>query len=354
MAPTITDLPAELIEAVLILSAASDNPGSVAALSQTSKFFHDLIYMCPDQHLWREIFLTTFDDPRPALNHLSTISGGHPSFDAHKFDWTREYVHRISAATYLRHLPPTSKDTAPLKARPTTRSTSVLHEVLGIPSLLPALKALLSVVNTSTPFPSSPSISLTILTNSSSEDANSPFAPMINSPSFPPLLLLLTTNYNTVVSSLNATWLHDLLETGFPPELTRMLLGNLSIDVQGRPPYHPALTPVSYWDGSEVGHLFHKLVCCTGFIPIPTPPSPPEPELSPDPEFVPADLSVPGTCREAQSASDTDKEEDGTTPLLPPLISPPQSSFYNAEEQYAAARILARRRVYDMRYLSPT
>jgi hypothetical protein len=123
----------------------------------------------------------------------------------------------------------------------------------GCSTLLPILEALPSVVNTSTPFLSSPPISLTILTNSSSEDANSPFAPMIHSPSFPPLLLLLTTNYNTVLISLNATWLHDLLETGFPLELTRMLLGNLFIDVQGRLPCHPALTPVSYWDGSGMG-----------------------------------------------------------------------------------------------------
>ena len=38
--------------------------------------------------------------------------------------------------------------------------------------------------------------------------------------------------------------------------------------------------------------------------------------------------------------------------LLPiPRLRPP---FYSADEQYADARILARRRVYDMRYLSPT
>ena len=91
----LSHLPAEFIEAVLILSAASDNPRSIAALSQTSRFFYDLIYRCPDQYLWHEIFLTTFDDPRPALNHLSTISKGHPRFDIRNFDWTREYAYRI-------------------------------------------------------------------------------------------------------------------------------------------------------------------------------------------------------------------------------------------------------------------
>jgi hypothetical protein len=118
MASSITHLPAEFIEAVLILSAASDNPRSIAALSQTSRFFYDLIYRCPDQYLWREIFLTTFDDPRPALNHLSIISNGHPRFDIHNFDWTREYAYRIYAATYFRHPPPILKDvTLPKRAQ---------------------------------------------------------------------------------------------------------------------------------------------------------------------------------------------------------------------------------------------
>jgi len=366
MASIITHLPAELIEAVLILSAASDNPRSIAALSQTSRFFYDLIYRCPDQHLWREIFLTTFDDPRPALNHLSTISSGHPRFDTQKFDWTRAYTYRIYAATYLRHPPPILKDATPAKASPTTHSISSLREVIETPSSLSVLKALLSVIDTSTPFPSSSLISLTILTNvTSPEEANSPFAPMINSPPFPPLLLLLTANYNPVLNSLNATWLHDLLEVGFPPELTRMLLANMAVNVHGRPPHHPALTPASYWDGSEVAHLFHKLVCCTGFIPIPAPPAPVEAELSPEPELAPADLSVATAWTEAQFSfssitpspeSITDEEEDKDETLsVPPLPIPrPRPSFYSADEQYADARILARRRVYDMRYLSPT
>jgi len=151
-----------------------------------------------------------------------------------------------------------------------TNSISLLREVIETPSSLSVLKALLSVIDTSTPFPSSSYISLTIPTNvTSQEEANSPFAPMINSPPFQPLLLLLTANYSPMLNSLNVTWLHGLLEVGFPPELTRMLLGNMAINVQGHPLHHPALTPASYWDGSEVGQLFHKLIYCTDFIPIP-------------------------------------------------------------------------------------
>ncbi|KAG2148968.1 hypothetical protein DEU56DRAFT_87385 [Suillus clintonianus] len=328
MASTIADLPAELIEAVLIVSAASENPNSIAALSQTSKFFHDLIYRCPDQHLWREIFLTTFDDPRPALNHLSTISGGHPS---REFDWTQEYIDRISAARCIRR---PAQLTAPVCSQP---------EALGIPASLSVLKALLSVITTSMPFPSSPPISLTILTEF--PESNSPYAPMFNSPPFPPLLLLLTADYTGMLKSVNVTWLQELLEIGFPPELTRTLLAKLSFDVQGHAPHHPVLTPASHWDGSELGQLFHKLICCTGFIPI----SAPAPELA-DPSTPnspgPADIPVPGAWPVA-SASDEDED-------LPPLpITRPRPMLYTAVEQSADARTLARRRVYDMRYIGP-
>jgi len=47
-----------------------------------------------------------------------------------------------------------------------------------------------------------------------------------------------------------------------------------------------------------------------------------------------------------------EEEEDEDEMLSVPLL--PRPSFYSSDEQYADARILARRRVYDMRYLSPT
>ncbi|KAG1856038.1 hypothetical protein DFJ58DRAFT_785133 [Suillus subalutaceus] len=322
MASTFADLPAELTEAVLVASAASGNPNSITALSQTCKFFYDLIYRCPDQHLWREIFLTTFDDPRPALNHLSTISGGHPSLE---FNWTQEYINRIGAARYIR--------------RP-VQTTAPVSSQSDIPTSLSVVKALLSVITTSLPFPSSPPISLTFLTDS--PESNSRFAPMINSPPFPPLLLLLTANYSALLGSVNATWLQDLLEIGFPPELTRTLMAKLSFDVQGHAPYQPTLSSASHWIGSEVGQLFHKLICCTGFIPI----AAPAPEL--------ADTSIPGawpvtsTSASPDSASALDENED--MPALPIICS---RSLYTPEGQSADARTLARRRVYDMRYLGP-
>ncbi|KAG1727751.1 uncharacterized protein EDB91DRAFT_885649 [Suillus paluster] len=344
MVSTITDLPAELIEAVLIVSAASGDTSSIAALSQTSKLFFDIIYRCPDQHLWREIFLTTFDDPRPALSNLSTISGGHPNFDAHKFDWTQEYTDRISAARYIRHPPPPVPATAPVCSQREVSNVSVV-------------KALLSAITTSTPIRSTPPVSLTILTDV--PESNSPFAPMINSPPFPPLLLLLTANYSSMLESVNAKWLQELLEIGLPPELTRTLLARLPIDVQGHAPYQPALTSASHWDGSEVAHLFHKLVCCTGFIPISAPALDLLDLLTPGLSSEPDLATVPGAWPAAQLASplassDSPTPDEDETRSLPPLPIPrPPSSLYTAEEQSADARTLARRRVYDMRYLNP-
>ncbi|KAG2049350.1 hypothetical protein BDR06DRAFT_919248 [Suillus hirtellus] len=321
MASAIADLPAELIEAVLIVAAASGNPNSIAALSQTSKFFYELIYCCPDQHLWREIFLTTFDDPRPALNHLNTMSGGHHNLE---FNWTQEYIDRISAARYIRH---------PVQ---TTAPVSSQSKVLDIPASLSVVKALLSVITTSLPFPSSPRISLTILNDF--PESNSPFAPMINAPLFPPLLHLLTANYSAMLGSVNVPWLQDLLEIGFPPELTRTLMAKLSFDVQGCAPYQPTLTSASQWDGSVVGQLFHKLICCTGFIPI----------AAPVPKFT--YTSVPGASPAALDSTST-PDEDEDMPSLPITRSRPL--LYTPEGQSADARTLARRRVYDMRYLGP-
>ncbi|KAG2155223.1 uncharacterized protein EDB93DRAFT_1080589 [Suillus bovinus] len=292
MASAIANLPAEVIEAVLIVAAASGNPDSIAALSQTSKSFYELIHCCPDQHLWREIFLTTFDDPRPALKHLSTISGGHHDL---QINWTQEYIERISAARYIR------------RAVQTTAPVSSQLEILDISASLSVVKALLSVITTSLPFPSCPPISHTILTNF--PEPKSHFTPTINSP--PPLLILLKDNYSAMLGSVNVTWLQDLLEIGFPPELTRTLMAKLSFNVQGRAPYQPTLTSASHWDGSEVSQLFHKLICCTGFRPI-----------------------------------------AASTPEPIPILHP-RSSLYIPEEQFADARTLARRRVYDMRYLGP-
>lgn len=120
-------------------------------------------------------------------------------------------------------------------------------------------------------------------------------------------------------------------------------MAKLSFDVQGHAPYQPTLTSASHWSGSEVGQLFYKLICCTGFIPI----NVPAPELADTP--VPEARLVTSTSASPDSASAPDENED--MPALP--ITCPRFSLYTHDKQSADARTLARRRVYDMRYLGP-
>ena len=63
-------LPAELLENILICCSAHGHPSSTAALAQTCQQLRTLVYHAADRHLWRAVFLTTFDDPR-VLEHLT-------------------------------------------------------------------------------------------------------------------------------------------------------------------------------------------------------------------------------------------------------------------------------------------
>ena len=57
-------LPAELLESILIFCNAEGHPSSVGALAQVCRQLRTLVYDAADHHLWRVLFLTTFDDPR--------------------------------------------------------------------------------------------------------------------------------------------------------------------------------------------------------------------------------------------------------------------------------------------------
>ena len=61
---SLTCLPAETIEAILIHTAIAGFPAAIAAFSQTCRAHHALVYKSADHHLWREIYLSTYDDPR--------------------------------------------------------------------------------------------------------------------------------------------------------------------------------------------------------------------------------------------------------------------------------------------------
>jgi hypothetical protein len=92
---TFASLPSELVEHILILCAALNDPRSIASLAATSRRYRATVYAPENQHLWRSIYLTTFDDPCPAL----AARGRHrPEGGVSAAAWGVVYRARIGAA----------------------------------------------------------------------------------------------------------------------------------------------------------------------------------------------------------------------------------------------------------------
>ncbi|OJT07225.1 hypothetical protein TRAPUB_1902 [Trametes pubescens] len=308
-------VPTEVVELILIFAAAANSPQTVAAFSQTCRAHRELVYGAPDSHLWREIFLATFDDPRE--------SGGGPGWhDAEAlkhtrprdvpFDWGVEYRKRVWAAHYI--------------ARK-VESTSLRQEDLEEPAdleevrrTIPALDALVSVVHTASPCP--PSFVFSFIPTPG-EDPESRLTVGATYPTFPPLPQAMQRRIPSSIPSVgpsyagngspktlggrNMAWLTQVLANGYPPAVTARFSGKK-------------------WEGGVAGQYLcedefremqtaGRLIACTGFIPIPHNTAPP------------------------------------TSPVDSPLPEPPAASYLSEEAQRKRARRLARMRVYNMRYL---
>jgi len=61
--PYLLTIPVEIIEYILTLLAADGERHAIGALATARRLLYNMVYNLPDTHLWREIFLTTFDDP---------------------------------------------------------------------------------------------------------------------------------------------------------------------------------------------------------------------------------------------------------------------------------------------------
>lgn len=59
-------IPVEILEYVLTLLAGDGEPRAIAELAASCRLLYNMVYGSSNSHLWREIYLTTFDDPRPA------------------------------------------------------------------------------------------------------------------------------------------------------------------------------------------------------------------------------------------------------------------------------------------------
>jgi hypothetical protein len=91
----IFDLPPETVEKVLLYC----DPLDVAAFAQSCHISRALIYLAPDQHLWRQLYLTQpFDDPRQCVSQC-----GRP-MSMERFDWRMNLQCIIRARTVLNNI----------------------------------------------------------------------------------------------------------------------------------------------------------------------------------------------------------------------------------------------------------
>jgi len=212
--PSFLSLPTELIEEIIIISAHLGDPRIVATLSQTCHPFHSLVYHQSHKHIWREMFLVIFDDPRPALNlrvqgraplrqldpNDNKGKGKSGSGNCLDFPWEDEYKQRIWTETFVlrRARPPRSPDLPSTDAE------------LGV-----ALETLLRVISTAAPLPYE-----TIACHMASRCHPCGQQPH---PVFSPLLVAAHAQPSLVLRSRNTAWLMRVLAHGLPCALMARL-----------------------------------------------------------------------------------------------------------------------------------
>ncbi|KAJ3916790.1 hypothetical protein F5877DRAFT_45868 [Lentinula edodes] len=202
----IFSLPLEVTEQILVECAFYGLPEAIASFSQTCRMYFDLVYGDTDSHLWREIYLTTFDDPRPRLNILRRPTASDPA-EGRNYEWMNEYQLRIRAGKLV-------------------RGTTVDPRTLA--SSLNAL--------------SSTAISLP--------------------PQLPDLIESPPTR-----DSASIAWLKRVLSQGIPPALVRRLTFRKSdhvLSIPERNIMHPG------WERSSAGRAFYKLFFLIGLDAVST------------------------------------------------------------------------------------
>lgn len=388
---------------------------------------HTLVYVSPDSHLWRELFLTTWDDPRPALEHRALID---PRIDPAAWDWGTEYRRRVSADKWLkawrRDISPADRDAdseteteAAAKAlakngfRDTRMTTGIHTSSDWCANTLSTLSAVLDTLLTLRPFPVSLPIPLTHAigpypTGNAGSGVGDRRERMSSAPPLPPLLIVLASDVEPMEASRSGVRVGRMAygphayevharslvtDTGesdgagvdpwtptsthgtsalipapsLPPQLVRTLLASHTIGVRGLPAYVPKLSGVDYWGADALGDVFHRIICVTGFVPVP-PPLAFDPISPSMPTSTSGLVSDPALCASVDVNDGQDDENNeveiqrGGKPPGRRHRSPGRETdeqnmsrilggFPTPSQQHADARSLARRRVYDMRYL---
>ena len=363
-------LPSELIEHTLVSASILGLPEAIAATAQTCRDMRTLVYGASDQHLWREIYLGAFDDPRPGFRIDRQVSApspsqSRPSLDDIDFDWGAEFRQRVWAANYF--------------ARSAEKIASdLLHNSMQTLTLnANALEALLSAIYTAAPFP--PTIIRLVPSPHSNADA---YISPQSYPIFPPPPSAFIQEGSSDKSGLHPTsswssrnieWVQATLAHGLPPSLNMALAGI--------PQFGSPRTVWTTHMETKVMRALGKLTACLGFHPITYPeetevmvPSSaiavtlpfrsPEPDEGDGPEVDHVDIHSDEDESEDEDGDENEDEaepppsepepapetrEEGVQTTLEPAFLPLDMS---QAAQDARARRLGRMRVYNMRYLS--
>ncbi|KAM5532007.1 hypothetical protein V8D89_014341 [Ganoderma adspersum] len=293
-------LPAELLESILIFCSAEGHPSSVGALAHVCRQLRTLVYDAPDHHLWRTLFLTSFDDPRLLASDVNE-----------DIDWQHAFTERIWASNFL------SRTAQPLpvsfKKRALRSTTSMMYPVNGLPDAQDSdpendvrlLNALLSVVESACPSP------LHQVASRSEEDSGLTRA-HARTPVYPP-----QAGGQAQTPSLNIEWLRQVLSHGLSFTLARRIFSCEAIGLA----YH-----------SLENQSLSQLTAYLGFNPIPV---------------------VDSETNDATLLSSLRQRRAGKSRALPKDEKGAEVQDMSETAQRARARERARPRAFYMDYLSP-
>ena len=342
---SLRSLPSELIEEIIIVSALLGDVRAPSTLAQTCRAFRTLIYHQAHKHLWREMFLVLYDDPRPShevrahgrvpqqLRLSPSIKGKGKSKNCvafRDFPWEHEYKMRVWTESFIleRTRPRLSGSSSP-GARSDLPSTDA--------QLYTILETLLRVILTAVPLPYDVLASMTSHCPPRSQVHPHPF--------LSPVLIVAHTHPTLGHGSRNIRWLAHVLAHGLPRALLAPLNlfdENGQIDVQKRP---------VQWHG-----LLAKFVAQVGLM---TPYNDDRtdddkhvtPEPRRNPEVTHDDLSDDDSDFEPLSESDDSEESSGES-VDSEYLS--RATVISATPSQESVRRLARLRVYNMAYLHPS
>lgn len=302
-------LPPELKEAIVIQTAAGGFPTGISCLARTCRDFRTLIYSPVDQRLWREIFLTTFDDPRELY-----------FVDSSEFDWGHEFRRRVSAESFFKSH---SVHTAVILSLLPVSSSFYHHKTTGVgmrmisgkheARCLEELRTLLSVIKTTAPCDLKYGSSFTTNDRLGTQMPHraQPLVHTLNYISVNTPEFAVRTDRTSAEPSRNISWLQGTLKQGLPLALVHKFAG---------------YERDSDWDKSPEAQALGELVCCTGLIPAR--------EL---PEVF---------ARDSHRVSASSSDEDINTPVRKSSLD------MTADGQATRARYRAREIVYNLSYLT--